>query len=217
VRTALLFRLLTLATLVGASGWLAYYLWGRHGSLRRVLEALVAGPYSTLDGPSSGATRGNVGAVAYAGRLAYLVAVVCVVLLALTGFVPYVVFGTPLAGLALLVHVLVAPVFSVSVTALCLLWAHDQQLDEANRRRVSHAVLGSGERPADTARSTARKICFWLLAVLTPLILGSIMLSMYPILGTAGQESLRTVHFASTWAFLVVATVRARLSVPVPE
>lgn len=58
---------------------------------------------------------------------------------------------------------------------------------------LSHRVFGTGEGTSTAPRSPARKICFWLLVLLTPLILGSIILSMYPVFGTAGQGSLRTL------------------------
>ena len=129
--------------------------------------------------------------------LAYPVAAVCAALLALTGFLPYILTGTPLDGFPLVVHVLAAPVFSLSVTLLLVLWAHDQRFD------ATRIGWSSG---------ASRKLCFWLMAFLTPLILGPIILMMYPIFGTPGQEALRKLHFTSSLAFVLLGMVHARLA-----
>ena len=186
----MLSRLLTFAILLAAGSWLVSGLWSRFGSLRGVVDELTR------------KTRSSAG-VGYARGLAYLVAVVSVALLALTGFVPFVLAGGPLDGFALVVHVLSAPLFSVSVTVLILLWAHDQRFDAAD---------------LDWSPSTARKVCFWSMVVLAPLILGSIVLMMYPVFGTPGQEALRTLHFTSALAFLLTGMTHARLAAaPVEE
>jgi len=182
-------RIITSTILVAATVWLAHGLWSRFGSVRGIRGRLIA--------PTRGATG-----VAYMRALTYLVATACVAVLALTGFVPFVLSGAPLDGFALVLHVLAAPVFAVSITLLILLWAHDQRFDATDRRGAS---------------DTARKACFWLILGLTPVILGSIMLMMYPVFATPGQEVLRTIHFSSALAFLLLSMIHARLSVESPE
>jgi hypothetical protein len=43
------------------------------------------------------------------------------------------------------------------------------------------------------------------MVILAPLIMGSIMLSMYPLFGTPGQRFLLTLHLVSSLIFVAVA------------
>jgi cytochrome b subunit of formate dehydrogenase len=181
-------------------------------TLKGMEATLAGGPRAVPDVVRSGHTQRGAAFAAYVKGFAYLVAVPSVALLALTGFVPYLLSGESLAGFALVVHVFVAPIFSVCVTVLALLWTHEQRFDTADQRWLSQRIFGGGEGADTPARAPVQKICFWLLVLLAPLILGSIILSMYPVFGTSGQESLRTLHFASALAFLLVSLLHARLA-----
>jgi len=163
------------------------------------------------------------GALSAAFRvLFYAFAVASVALLALTGFIPYLLLGESVSGVSLVLHVAVAPVFAVCMTVLTLLWAHSQRFDSEDLSRLaSIARRGAGE-PAGAGHSSALKLSFWAMVILAPLIMGSIMLSMYPLFSTPGQMFLLTLHLVSSLLFVVVAIAQVvilvgALDIPVNE
>ncbi|MCP4728324.1 MAG: hypothetical protein GY863_25025 [bacterium] len=48
------------------------------------------------------------------------------------------------------------------------------------------------------------KICFWFIAVLTPVLMGSVILCMYPLFGMDLQKFLLTSHHISALLFLTI-------------
>ena len=127
--------------------------------------------------------------------IVYFIVLICVVLLAISGFVYPLLFGESPSGILLLVHVTIAPVFAVGVAVLALLWAHNHSFnkqdwqwirEKSNRKNVN--------QESKINYSTAQKICFWLgLSLSLPVIL-SIVLSMFRYFGTYGQEYLFQIH-----------------------
>ena len=142
--------------------------------------------------------------------LFFAIAAASVLVLALTGFIPYLLTGESVSGVSLVLHVAVAPVFAVCMTAVTLLWAHRQRFDAQDLRWLS-SIAQRRNGPTEssgTGRSAALKLSFWAMVVLAPLIMGSIMLSMYPLFGTPGQRSLLTLHLVSGLLFVVVAVAQ---------
>ena len=131
-----------------------------------------------------------------------------VAMLALTGFLPYLITGEPISGLPLVLHATLAPVFAVCMTVLTLLWAHSHRFDVRDLGRLRRADREGIASGASQDRSPGLKIGFWALVILAPLIMGSIMLSMYPIFDTAGQRALLTLHLVSGLLFVVVAVAK---------
>jgi len=145
-------------------------------------------------------------------KLVYLVGLFCFLVLALTGFWPVIFGGRHLSGYLLMIHATFAPVFAVCVAVLSVMWADNCQFDKnywpwlqriLQRQAVSKSKPGRYE--------FLRKICFWLILVLMiPLIL-SIVLSMFPLFGTAGQKFLLAAHGYSALTFAVVVILHTYL------
>ena len=129
----------------------------------------------------------------------------CVLVLALTGFLPYLISGKPLFGFILVLHVAISPVFAICITTASLLWAYSNRFDVSDQTWLERYVLRRNTRKKPVKNHTESKIFFWLIVVLAPVVMGSIVLSMYPIFGTHGQESLLVLHRISALAFLVVS------------
>ena len=119
----------------------------------------------------------------------YILTLASMLILAATGFVPY-LMGNPLAGFNLLLHVSLAPLFAISITVLILLLAYRYAVDRKN----------AGMRHA-------HRLSFWMLVLLAPFVMGSIVLSMYPIFGTEGQVTLLIIHRLSAILFLVMGII----------
>lgn len=215
----MMLRLLISIAVLGATGWLCHALWSAPGTLKKIVGGIRRGPSASSTKPDDHDGPRSSDIIEYIRALAYSLAACAALLLALTGFIPYALSGGEMDGFALLVHVLVAPVFAISVTVAILLQAQDQRFGEADRQWFSRRVLKLGGQGGGGTVLPARKVCFWLLVVLTPLVLGSIVLSLYPVFGTANQRSLRTLHLVSASAFWIVSVIHARIAVasPVPE
>lgn len=121
----------------------------------------------------------------YLRPLAALAALVCGVILSLTGFAPGLT-GTQLHGFPLMVHVSCAPVFLLAMAFLGITWAAKNDL---------------------SVEVSLRAICFWIIMVLCLPLTLSIVLSMFPLFGTHGQEVLYNMHKASAWPFVVAAVL----------
>lgn len=138
--------------------------------------------------------------------LFYLLTLALFLILAVTGFIPVVVFGAHLSGILLLVHVTAAPIFALSLAILSLLWAHRQRFTEENWDTVKDLAARRHVEP-DRLNDVGWKVCFWLvLSFALPLIL-SIILGVFPLFGTDGQETLVLLHGVSALLLTIVAVV----------
>ena len=144
--------------------------------------------------------------------LVYAAALLCVVVQAVTGFVP-VLKGEHISGYPVMIHATFAPVLSVCLAVLAVLWAGrcrftagDWPWFERLVRRVT-AADGPGAQPTCRCSGLTQKVTFWLIVFLAvPLIL-SIILSMFPIVGTHGQKYLLGLHRNTAIVFVLVAIV----------
>ena len=56
-------------------------------------------------------------------KVCYLVAVLCFVILALTGFYPLLVKGEHISGFPMMIHATFAPIFAICLAILAITWA----------------------------------------------------------------------------------------------
>jgi hypothetical protein len=149
-------------------------------------------------------TRGN--ALGVLRGLFYLLTLGLFLILAVTGFLPVVMFGGHLSGVLLLVHVTAAPLFALSLAFLSLLWAHRQRFTVENWGTVKH-LAARGKVRRDSLFDLVRKLCFWLILFFAlPLIL-SIILGVFPLFGTDGQDNLVLLHGLSALLLTITAVV----------
>jgi len=130
------------------------------------------------------------------------------IVLAITGFIPLVLFGAAVSGFVLILHVLTAPVFALSLVIVSLLRAHDHRFTKNDWQSLQQVIGRKPSAKKSNPQTTAfgKKVIFWLILLLAlPLIL-SILLSMYPLMGTEGQEALIQLHGYSA-LLLVTAAV----------
>ena len=144
--------------------------------------------------------------------LVYAVALLCVIVQAITGFIP-VLKGEHISGYPVMIHATFAPVLAVCLAVLAVLWAGrcrftqgDWPWFERLVRLVTAAETPAGQAPCKCS-ALAQKVTFWLIVFLAlPLIL-SIILSMFPLFGTHGQETLLALHRNTAIVFALVAVV----------
>ena len=144
--------------------------------------------------------------------LVYAVALLCIVIQALTGFIP-VLKGEHISGYSVMIHATFAPVLAVCLAVLAVLWAGrckftkgDWPWFERLVKRVTAAECSDGQ-PACRCSALTQKVTFWLIVFLAlPLIL-SIILSMFPLFGTHMQKTLLALHRNTAIVFFLVVIV----------
>jgi hypothetical protein len=97
--------------------------------------------------------------------------------LAVTGFLPYFFFGGMVSGYWLIIHVTAGGFFSACAAGGAVLYA------ERN-------LFGFG--------GTTAKLCFWVVVVLSLLVILSVLLSMFKLFGTDWQKILLQTHLYGT-------------------
>jgi cytochrome b subunit of formate dehydrogenase len=124
-------------------------------------------------------------------RFFYLATLGCILLLALTGFLPVIVSGARISNIALMLHMVLAPLFAIGVTALALFYAQRHRFNGNDWRQLLRK-----EKPAAPRENPDvwQKLCFWLIVLLSLPILISIISIMYPLFGTDAQESFLHWH-----------------------
>jgi len=146
--------------------------------------------------------------------LVYLAALLCLVVLAVTGFYPVLIRGEHISGYLVMVHAMFAPVFAVCLAVMAVFWARNACFGRGDWpwfdrlvQRVSLLQSAGGQRPGTSG--LWRKIFFWL-TIFLALPLGlSIVLSMFPLFGTHVQELLLSMHRDTALVFGPVAAIHA--------
>ncbi|UCE98846.1 MAG: cytochrome b/b6 domain-containing protein [Planctomycetota bacterium] len=146
-------------------------------------------------------------------KLIYLLALLCFVILLITGFYPVLVHGEHLSGYLLMVHATFAPVFAICLAILAVMWAHNCRFSKSDwpwLQRIIHREIVSDEAVTEK-QELVQKICFWLIVLLALPVILSIVLSMFPLFGTKGQEFLLNAHRYSTLLLALVAIIHIYL------
>ena len=147
----------------------------------------------------------------------YLLALVCFVVLALTGFYPVLVLGEHISGYPVMVHATFAPVFTICLAVLAVMWARNSRFTTGDwpwfQRLVQRVTLikSTGKKAHPEGFGLGQKISFWLIIFLALPLALSIVLSMFPLFGTHWQELLLGIHRYTAVLFSLVAIVHIYL------
>ncbi|MFH0989998.1 MAG: hypothetical protein V1799_08285 [bacterium] len=154
--------------------------------------------------------QGNI--LAIIKRAISILTVLCALILAFTGFFPVTILGTHLTGILLVIHVTIAPLFALCLCAVALLWAHKLRFIQEDwtvfRNIIKHQSI--------TEERLARffhKLAFWIILVLSlPLIL-TVILELFPLFGTEGEEFLISLHGYSALFLALVGLIHTYLAI----
>ena len=141
-------------------------------------------------------------------KLVFLLAILCFVVLVITGFAPMIFSGKSITGWWLMIHATAAPVFAACIAALAVLWADKNRLDKNYWPWLNRALL---RQPRNTAppekHELELKISFWAILLLSlPMILSAI-LGTFPLFGTWWQGALLQIHRYSTLLLSLFAII----------
>jgi len=140
-------------------------------------------------------------------RLVHLALLLSFLVLAVTGFGASIGWNGPMHGYSLMLHTTSGAVFAVAVACMLITWAADHAFAKPDARWFGGGGCCTPVKELPAGRFTAgEKVYFWLAGPLTLAALLTMLLSMVPILGTAGQHLMYQVHRWSTLV-LVVATI----------
>jgi cytochrome b subunit of formate dehydrogenase len=149
-------------------------------------------------------------------KLIYLLALLCFVVLAITGFYPTLILGEHISGYLLMIHATFAPILAICLAILAVMWARNCRFNRNDwpwfQRIVQRVTLVKSANEEISCKSLiGQKIAFWLIIFLAlPLIL-SIVLSMFPYFGTYWQELLLSVHRYTALALAILVIVHTYL------
>lgn len=150
-------------------------------------------------------------------KLIYLLALLCFVVLAVTGFYPVLVMGEQISGYWLMLHATFAPIFAACLAVLAVMWASHCRFTRSDwpwlQRLIRRVILPKTDNTylVDESSNPGQKITFWLIVILAmPLIL-SMVSSMFPLFGTKGQKLLFNMHRYSALLLALVVIVHTYL------
>jgi hypothetical protein len=124
-------------------------------------------------------------------RLVYLLAILCFLIAVITSFYPVLVLKEPIHGYWLILHAVFAPFFVICLAVLAIMWAGNCSFNKDHPR--------------------LQKVCFWLIITLAIPAILSIVLSMFSLFGTKGQEFLLQVHRYSALLLALIIIVHTYL------
>ena len=171
---------------------------------RRMKSWKAAGDFLIRQIGDSWHGRGNTGGLPRVRRIVTIVSAGLFLILALTGFLPVVFLGIHLSGVLLVIHVTVAPLFAISLSALALLWAHRLRFDESDWQIALSTGRWESRRKEALVRF-ALKVGFWLVLLLSLPLLLTVILSLFPLFGTGGETLLIRLHGYSALLLMITA------------
>ena len=143
-------------------------------------------------------------------RTAFFILLLVVAISALTGFIPFMIFGVPLGGFALMLHVVLAPIFAI-LAALFLLSRAETHTFDKNSAAYLKSIFNKKAINEKQADAFWARFFFWIFIIFA-VIVASMVFSMYPIFGTIGQEALLNIHRGgSVVLFIAVILFTLRL------
>lgn len=152
-------------------------------------------------------------------KLCYLVALVCFLVLAFTGFWPLLVRGEHISGYLMMIHATFAPVFALCLAILAVTWAGQYRFTADDwpwiaklLRRTTRLRVPVEDKPWSFS-VLAYKATFWVLMFLALPLIFSIVVSMFHILGTSWQFFAMAAHRWTGLVFAIVAIIHTYLAI----
>jgi len=207
----LLFRIISLLGLIGLTGAIV---WAIRSQLVQVAATKQTLRQESLDLAHSLRQWRSLSTPALLNtlkRFFYLATLASALILALTGFLPVIVFGAAVSNLALMLHLVLAPLFALGITALALFWAQRHRFNQTDWERLRQWFRKEKSAAPQENPNVWQKICFWSSLLLALPVIVSTVLMMYPLYGTSGQEWLLHLHGYAGLLLLAVAVLHTYL------
>jgi formate dehydrogenase subunit gamma len=146
-------------------------------------------------------------------RFLHLVLLATFLVLAVTAYWASIGWGGPMTGYSLMIHTTCGAVFAVAVAAMLITWAVGNAFGKHDCRWVEKGGPWSTRDDLPAGRFDAGdKIFFWAAGVLTLILLLSMLLSMVPLFGTAGQHLMYDIHRYAALVLMVLTLWHAYIT-----
>jgi len=201
-----MFRILSIIIIIASLLWL-YKFWNSNNiSLSNAINKYLANLKKSFGNIKNFRTQSFSSKLDSFKKFFYFSTFFLFALMFLSSFIPAVLFGDNLSDLFLLVHVSVAPLFSLFLAILIILFAH------SNRFNKDDFVNSKDETNGYKFNQTGYiKITFWLIVFFTIPAMIAIVLSMFPLFGTEGQLLLLEIHRYSTLIIFILVIFHSGL------
>jgi len=131
---------------------------------------------------------------------AYLLGLVSFMILALSAMVPVIWGADYLTGIMLIFHVTLAPVFAGMVAVFVILTGHHMTFSRQDLQAIRMRSLHLNS-------FLWQKIIFWLFSICAVISAVSIILMLFPLFGTEGQQVLLDIHRSAALFLVILAAL----------
>jgi cytochrome b subunit of formate dehydrogenase len=203
-----MFRIILIITVIGSSVWL-YITFKRSNMTVNKLWRTVREEFSVF----KKFREDQAGQVFVKLRKStYLLTLIFFLVLALSAYLQVMIWGGPLTGWLLIIHVTAAPLFAISLMLNILVWPQQKRFNQQDWYYLRQILR---QKKILLLRSNDvefwNKLIFWIFMLgAIPAIL-AIVLQLYPVFGSAGMENLLSVHRYSTLILFVTVVIHWRL------
>jgi cytochrome b561 len=205
------FRILSAVSILAALAAIGFHV----GSSRQTGEfRAFAGRCATLFGGLWRPVKrtGAIGGLRRARHLLYGTTLVLFVILAVTGFLQVLLLGEHLSGVLLVVHVTAAPLFALAVAGIAVLWSEKHVFGAEDWYIVTEVFRTRRIGVREVLPLVLKKLYWAILFLFVPLV-GTVILEVFPIFGTEGEEFLISLHGYTGLLLLLIALAHSYLVV----
>ncbi|MBK8946234.1 MAG: hypothetical protein IPM32_13335 [Ignavibacteriae bacterium] len=121
--------------------------------------------------------------------------------LAISAFIPSLIIGGNLTGIFLLIHATAAPFFALSLALVIILYSHQNKFEGKD---LQNKIELSNLKSVKLNKIGYQKLIFWLFTFFSLPTIISIIISMFPIFGTEGQNILLEIHRYSALVLFIL-------------
>jgi cytochrome b subunit of formate dehydrogenase len=145
-------------------------------------------------------------------RGSILSTLVFLLILAVSAYLHILIAGSPLSGWLLILHVTVAPLFTLSLLFTILLYAHKLRFNRQDLQSLLQ-IIDNRKMAVNQIRDFLfwGKIHFWLFMLMSIPAIFSILLQLFPLFDSDGMEFLIQVHRYGTLFMFCLGTSYLRL------
>lgn len=203
-----MFRILSLLIIAAVIYWLFNFGKKNGFSIKTLLNNLISAVINSVKKISEFKNQALSEKINSIKKLLYVVTVALFLIMAISAFIPAIIFGGSLSGVFLLIHVTAAPFFAVSLALTIVIYAQQNKFGTKDfKNQTDFNNLNS----LKLNNSGNQKLIFWLFTFFSLPAIVSIILSMFPLFGTEGQNILLEIHRYSTLILFILLVLHSGL------
>ena len=201
-----MFRILSFLLIVGSLIWL-YNFGKKNGfTISDLFKKFFSNFKNLINNISSLKNELFAQKIKIIKNIFYTITTSLFLVMAISAFLPAIIIGGNLSGIFLLIHVSFAPFFAISLAITIVLFAHSNQF--AKNDFVSQNEIENNKLPKFN-NDGYLKLIFWLMAIFSLPAIISIILNMFPLFGTEGQNILLEIHRYSTLLMFILVVLQS--------